>query len=64
MEIIAGKYVIEFTQEGLYYAYLVNHGQCCAYGDTQEEAVENLAFMAEEFFGEVDTVYGGLDDFS
>ena len=32
MDIIAGKYAIGCTPEGNYYAYLLTHEQCCAYG--------------------------------
>ena len=42
MDIIAGKYAIGCTPEGNYYAYLLTHEQCCAYGESEEEALENL----------------------
>ena len=47
METVADKYVVECTPDGEYYAYLCNHEQCFAYGETEEEALENLETAAE-----------------
>lgn len=51
------NYVVECTSDGTYYAYLLDYHQCCAYGETEEEALDNLADVAEDFFGEVSSVY-------
>lgn len=57
MEIISGKYVVECTATGDYYAYLLGYEQCCAYGETVEDAIENVESMEEDFFYEVSSVY-------
>lgn len=46
-------YVIESTTDGGYYAYLQSNMQCNAYGDTPDEAVENLATNYDEFIDEM-----------
>lgn len=61
MEVISSKYVVECLPYGEYYAYLLNYSQCGAFGETVEEALENLEFQEEEFFNEVASVYG-LED--
>ena len=43
------NYVVECTPDGTYYAYLLDYHQCCAYGETEEEALDNLADVAEDF---------------
>ena len=57
------SYVVECTPDGTYYAYLLDSRQCCAYGETAEEALDNLAAVAEYFFGEVSSVYY-LEDYA
>ncbi len=57
MEINGSKYVVECTPDGAYYAYLSNHEQCFAYGETEEEALENLEDAAEEFYGEFNSIF-------
>ncbi len=57
MDIIAGKYTIGCTPEGNYYAYLLTHEQCCAYGESEEEALENLEVMEEEYLEEINELY-------
>lgn len=57
MDIIAGKYAIGCTPEGNYYAYLLTHEQCCAYGESKEEALENLEVMEEEYLEEINELY-------
>ena len=57
METNVNKYVVECTSGVEYYAYLVNHEQCCAFGETAEEAIENLEEAAEEFFSEINSVF-------
>lgn len=56
MDIIAGKYAIGCTP-GNYYAYLLTHEQCCAYGESEEEALENLEVMEEEYLEEINELY-------
>ena len=48
MNIISGKYAVSCTPEGSYYAYSLMHEQCCAYGESEEEALENLETMESE----------------
>lgn len=57
MDIIAGKYAIGCTPESNYYAYLLTHEQCCAYGESEEEALENLEVMEEEYLEEINELY-------
>ena len=57
METVADKYVVECTPDGEYYAYLCNHEQCFAYGETEEEALENLETAAEEFYNEFNSIF-------
>ena len=57
MDIIAGKYAIGCTPEGNYYAYLLTHEQCCAYGESEEEALENLEVMEVEYLEEINELY-------
>ena len=51
------NYVVECTPDGEFYAYLLDYHQCGAYGETEEEAVENLSEVADEFFNEVSLMY-------
>lgn len=51
------NYVVECAPNGEFYAYLLDYHQCCAYGETEEEAVENLSEVADEFFNEVSLMY-------
>ena len=46
METIADKYTVECTPDGGYYAYLCNHEQCFAYGETEEEVLEYNEFSS------------------
>ena len=57
METIADKYTVECTPDGGYYAYLCNHEQCFAYGETEEEVLENLEMAAEEFYNEFSSIF-------
>lgn len=47
-------FVIESTADGGFFAYLSSNLQCNAYGDSYEEAEENLRTNVEEF---IDTYY-------
>ena len=42
MKLKRTDYILERTSDGGYYAWLVVNIQCNAYGDSPEEAVENL----------------------
>lgn len=57
MNIIDGRYAISCTPEGSYFAFLLKHEQCCAYGESEEEAIENLQAMEEEFWDEINGLY-------
>lgn len=57
METVSDKYVVECTPDGEYHAYLSNHEQCFAYGETEEEALENLKTAAEEFYNEFNSIF-------
>ena len=46
MNIISGKYAVSCTPE-----------QCCAYGESEEEALENLETMESEFLEEINELY-------
>lgn len=41
-------YCIEQTEDGYFYAYLTQNPGCYAYGETEEEACEELYNMANE----------------
>lgn len=51
------NYVIECLPDGEFYAYLLDYHQCCAYGETEEEAIENLQEVSYDFFNEVNSMY-------
>ena len=51
------NYVIECLPNGEFYAYLLDYHQCCAYGETEEEAIENLQEVSYDFFNEVNSMY-------
>ena len=57
METIRKKFVIEATPTGEYFAYLADHKQCCAYGETPYEALEGVEVQAEEIYGEVYSLF-------
>ena len=57
MELIESKYIVECTLGGEYYAYLADYNQCCAYGETLEEAIYNLKETSDEFFNELNSIY-------
>lgn len=51
------NYVLECTADGGYYAYLSDYDQCCAYGETEDDALENLQDVADEYFKEIALLY-------
>lgn len=57
------NYVLECTADGGYYVYLSDYDQCCAYGETEDDALENLMEVAEEYFREISLIYT-LEDVS
>ena len=52
MKLNKTDYVIECTFDGGYYAWLTVNMQCNAYGDSPEEAVDNLQQTMEELINE------------
>ncbi len=63
MEIFGDQYAVGCTSNGEYFAYLLSHEQCCAYGESAEEALANLQVVADEYFDEVYAIYG-IEDIS
>ena len=57
MELKSNEYYMECTPDGEYCAFLIDYHQCCAYGETAEEALETLSDIADEFFSEVKDIY-------
>lgn len=51
------NYVIESLPNGEFYAYLLDYSQCCAYGETENEAIENLQEISHDFFNEISSVF-------
>ncbi len=50
MKLKRTDYILERTSDGGYYAWLVVNIQCNAYGDSPEEAVENLQQTWKNFW--------------
>lgn len=55
------NYAIESLPNGEFYAYLLEYNQCCAYGETENEAIENLWEISYDFFSEINSVFT-IDD--
>ncbi|MCF2594507.1 type II toxin-antitoxin system HicB family antitoxin [Bacteroides caecigallinarum] len=55
------NYVIESLPNGEFCAYLLDYNQCCAYGETENEAIENLQEISYDFFNEISSVFS-LED--
>lgn len=53
MKIKKTDYVLERTSDGGYYAWLTVNMHCNAYGDSPEEAVENLQQTMENLFDDM-----------
>lgn len=51
------NYVIESLPNGEFYAYLLDYNQCCAYSETENEAIENLQEISHDFFNEISSVF-------
>ena len=52
MKLNKTDYVLERASDGGYYAWLTVNMQCNAYGDSPEEAVDNLQQTMEELINE------------
>ena len=52
MKLNRTDYVLERASDGGYYAWLTVNMQCNAYGDSPEEAVDNLQQTMEELINE------------
>lgn len=53
MKLNKTDYVLERTSDGGYYAWLAVNIQCNAYGDSSEEAVNNLQQSMEDLLDEM-----------
>ncbi|WP_321330811.1 hypothetical protein [uncultured Bacteroides sp.] len=53
MKLNKEDYVLERTSDGGYFAWLSMNMQCNAYGDSPEEAVNNLQEIMEEMMDEM-----------
>ena len=53
MKLTENDYVIERTPEGGYYAWMSGNVPCNAYGESPEEAVNNLQEMMNEMVYEM-----------
>ena len=53
MKLNKTDYVLERTSDGGYYAWLAENIQCNAYGDSPEEAVDNLQQSMEDLLDEM-----------
>ena len=57
MKLKKTDYVLECTFDGGYYAWLTVNMQCNAYGDSPEEAVDNLQQTMEELRVKSEVLY-------
>ncbi|MCI1648122.1 MAG: hypothetical protein LKI39_10395 [Bacteroides sp.] len=53
MKLSKSDYAIEATADGGFYAYLKSNILCCAYGDSLEEACDNLAGIVDDFVSDM-----------
>lgn len=53
MKLRKSDYVLERASDGGYYAWLTVNMQCNAYGDSPEEAVDNLQQTMEDLFDDM-----------
>lgn len=54
MEQIQSNYMVIPTEDGCFMAYAVNNAMpCSAFGDTREEAIDNLSECLDELVNEV-----------
>lgn len=60
MKLNGNEYTVEAATGGGFYAYVVSNTLCSAYGESPEEAYENLEQVVDDWFGEMYLI----DDFS
>lgn len=58
MKLNRNEYILEAAADG-FYAYIINNALCSAYGDTPEEACENLEQVVDDLVSDMYMV----DDF-
>ena len=60
MKLNGNEYTVEAATDGGFYAYVVSNTLCSAYGESPEEAYENLEQVRDDWFGEMYLI----DDFA
>lgn len=60
MKLNGNEYTVEAATGGGFYAYVVSNTLCSAYGESPEEAYENLEQVVDDWFG----VMYLIDDFA
>lgn len=60
MKLNGNEYTVEAATGGVFYAYVVSNTLCSAYGESPEEAYENLEQVVDDWFGEMYLI----DDFA
>jgi predicted RNase H-like HicB family nuclease len=60
MKLNGNEYTVESATGGGFYAYVVSNTLCSAYGESPEEAYENLEQVVDDWFGEMYLI----DDFA
>ncbi len=53
MKLNRNDYAVEATADGGFYAYLKTNILCCAYGESREDACENLANIVDDFVSDM-----------
>ena len=53
MDLNKNDYTIEAAADGGFYAYFVNSMLCSAYGETPDEACENLKQIVDDFVSDM-----------
>lgn len=53
MKLERNDYTIETTPDGGFYAYFINNVLCSAYGDTPDEACQNLQLIFDDFVSDM-----------
>lgn len=53
MKLNRNDYIIELTTDGGYFAYLKSNILCSAYGETPDEACENLNYIADDYVSDM-----------
>lgn len=60
MKLNGNEYTVEAATGGGFYAYVVSNTLCSVYGESPEEAYENLEQVVDDWFGEMYLI----DDFA